>query len=165
MKSPTQKTVIIAATLIVAIVIGIAVISYTPEKEYELPQFSAKSVEELIQIVETAYRDGKHYKIMAYMDLESISDDMAELWVKALSQGAGNKAKTSETRITPWEEFNNTMGLPGSYKGKELKYNHTPEGVLSIFSVSEGGRIKHQIYLAYYQKNGKYRICGTYYKK
>ena len=165
MTFPKNNAIIISASLIVGISIVIAITSYKQDDPYELPQFSAKSEQELIQIIEAAYRKGEHYKILAYMDQRYTSEDMAELWATALSKGADPALRTSKTSITPWEEFDRRIGIPGSYKGKALAYNHTPEGVLSIFSASNSGRTKHQLYLAYYQENGEYRLCGTYYKK
>ena len=131
------------------------------EEEIELKQRSADSLDTLVASIKEAYINGDQYTIIEYMNNESLRVDLAEAITRSLSLGSGNlKDFEVTTNIIRWEDFHNNLGIPGSFKGKKLRFTENPKGVIQLLAYNEKGGTQYTIELAYFVEEGRYRLCG-----
>lgn len=152
---------------LVALCFAVAVFSFSGcnKDTLRMENRSASSLGDLIKLVKEAYVKGDHYTIMTYMNNESLDHDLAQAIAQSLSLGA-NPSKNVQllTEVIPWEDFENISGIPGSFKGRELEFVDSPEGVIQIVTVNGKAGSRYTIDLAYFSEDGGYRLCGIDYR-
>jgi hypothetical protein len=161
-----MKIVIPTITFIFGLIIGLMIESKENMSTDVMPLKAVSNAKALEETILSAYMEGDHYTIISHMRTEDLSKEMRGLLARALSWGAGSsEGKEFKSQLIPWDDFENSTGIPGSFKGKKLSFIQRPIGVIELSSSDAKSGTKYTIHLAYFSAEGQYRLCDITTKK